>query len=685
MSKRLFLFLAICMFLVQARAQRGSSCPEDLVPKYSQNRQWGYSNLLGMWVIEPIYTKVSPYIENKAVVMKGTLYGVIDCEGNIVLPPRYEMLTDFRYGKIWARQNGLWGLLSDKGKVLLPPQFTNINPIANTEYTWLEKDHVWGLMNEEKGNFICKPQFLKAQIMSENASLVEVANDLFGVVNHVNCQFLITPEISHVKKVAPRIIVFKQQGHWGLFNEMGILRLKPEFDTLFLKYDNVLQGGKNNLHGLYDLTGKELLPAAYEFIGDFSEGYFLVKKGGKFGYTTRLGKTFIQPQYEGAFPFRNKRAVVKQGGLFGIIDIRNQFILPAKYGYIGRNYEAGYFVVQKKDVSGKDKYFLLDKNCKGIVESGVDSVYMSDTAAYTRIKSAGKISFINALTGKNAFPEIFDEALPFKWQVAFVKNGEKWGAVDETGKLVVPMKCDSLSYKFWGGRLLLGTSMDGRVGVTETNGKVVLNNEYTLIAFTPPGLLKLKKDGRYGVMKTSGGEVAPFQYDGMSNAQENPTLPDWPAVVMVKGKYGLLNEKGEKILETKYDLIEYMEEGVFAMKDGKSWTLTDTKGKPLGKQEFDQVQKSAQGMLAVKKGKKWAYVNVRGELVLPFVFEEADGFQDKMAVVKKAGKYGVVDVKGKFIVNPEYESYSRKGAIRELIKAGNSFVLEKRGILHPTK
>src|SRR5436190_3078399 len=108
-------FLSLLTTHYSLFAQRGSNCPDDLVPKYGENKMWGYANLFGQWVIEPSYTKVSPYIENKAVVMKGLSYGVIDCEGNVVLAPQYEKLTNFRFGKIWAMKNGLWGLLNDKG------------------------------------------------------------------------------------------------------------------------------------------------------------------------------------------------------------------------------------------------------------------------------------------------------------------------------------------------------------------------------------------------------------------------------------------------------------------------------------------------------------------------------------------------------------------------------------------
>jgi hypothetical protein len=78
--------------------------------------------------------------------------------------------------------------------------------------SWVKKGDVWGLLNEEKGNFICRPQFKIAQVMSENATLVQLNAPTFGVINHVNCEYLLPHKIERVKKVGPHTIVFLQEG-----------------------------------------------------------------------------------------------------------------------------------------------------------------------------------------------------------------------------------------------------------------------------------------------------------------------------------------------------------------------------------------------------------------------------------------------------------------------------------------
>src|SRR6185437_14172411 len=395
--KKLYFYLLLFfqMLSIASYAQHeGSNCPEDLLPKYSQSsRMWGYANLFGQWVINPIYTKVSPYIENKAVVQKGLSYGVIDCDGNVILHCDYESLTSFRNGKIWAKQNGLWGLMNEKGILLLQPEYTEINPIAYTDLSWIRKDGLWGLYDEGKGKFICKPQYKIAQVMSENATLVQVTEPL-GVINHVNCSYLLPLELTRVKKIALHDIIFLQNGKWGIFNEWGKIVANADYDTIYTKYQDVLAMKKEGKSGLLSIMGKELLPAEYDSIGNYSNGFFLVVKDGKYGYSNRLGKVYIKPVYEYGEEFHDGKAIVKQEGKWGIIDYTNKFVIQPQYTLIAWNND--FYAVAE---NGKE--YIFDSNLqKKITETAFDSVYASDSSNHVRVKMDGKIKFYNVIKGE---------------------------------------------------------------------------------------------------------------------------------------------------------------------------------------------------------------------------------------------------------------------------------------------
>jgi hypothetical protein len=686
MYKKYFLFFFLCTMhcalCTVTMAQKGSSCPEDLVPKYSaESKMWGYADLFGHWVINPIYTKVTPYIENKAVVQKTSKYGVIDCEGNVILHVEYDKLSNFRNGKIWAKKNGLWSMLNEKGTVLIAPAFTEINPIANSELSWVKKDGVWGLINEEKGNFICRPQYKVAQVMSENATLVQLV-DLYGVVNHVDCGLLLPMNISRVKKVAPHIIIFQQNNKWGIFNEQGKISANAIYDTLSLKYTDILLFKKDNKYGLINLNGKELTDAGFDEIDDFSEGLFKVKQNGKYGYINRFGKFHTRAQFEEASSFKKMQAIVKKDGKYGIIDLKNKFILNNDYSFIGRNKNADYYFVKAKDAAAqKEKFYLYGRDMKKITETNFDTLYSSDSISFIRVKNDNRISFYSLPQKGLSFPGNFEDAKPFKNGFAFIKQNGKWGAVNEKGKEILSAIYDDLDYEWFQRTLMFSLKKDGKVGLADATGKIIIPSEYETIETALPNYLKVKKGGKWGVIRTTGGmPVVDFLYDHISNKTDNPNVPDWPAIVQKKGKFGLINDKGEEIYEAKAHDIQYVGENLYAVKEKKEYGILNSKCSNQYVAAYDEIKLYGNGMAPARKGNKWGYINNAGQEKLKFIYDDAGQFINYVAAVKLNGKWGIIDPNGKFLTQPEYDDYKiSSGQTRNLYKNGKEYLILDNG------
>ena len=634
---------------------------------------WGYTNLFGQWVINPIYTKVTPYIENKAVVQKGLSYGVIDCDGNVILHCDYEGLTSFRNGKIWAKKNGLWSLINEKGAILLPSEYTDINPIALTELSWIRKEGLWGLYDEAKGKFICKPQFKIAQVMSENATLVQITEPL-GVINHVNCNYLLPLNLTRVKKIGLHDIIFLQNGKWGIFNEWGKIVTNAEYDTIYVKYEDVLEMKKEGKYGLLSIRGKELLEPIYDTLGDFSDGFFLLVKDGKYGYSNRLGKIYIKPQYDFGEEFRDDKAIVKKNAKWGVVDYTNKFVLQPQYASVRWN---KYFYVVGQD----NKEFIYDSKLqKKITDIGFDSVYVSDSSNHVRVIVNNKVKFYNIIKKDYTFPNEYEDASAFEYGYAFVKENSKWGVINEEGKIVVAPSYDKISFEKLTSRIVFRTQLNSKFGITDINGKVILPCEYELITNAPPNFFKVKKDGKYGVYKTNGAVVKEPVYDHVTNKVEDPTIPVWPAIVSLKGKYGIINEKGEEVYLVKAAEIESLGGDLFAVKEKKDYLIFNAASGTLSDQKYDEVKKFGNNLAPVRKGNKWEYANAKGEEAFKFNYEEAYPFYEGYAVVKADGKYGVIGVSGKYISKPEYDKFDElPDSTRYLWKEGKKYKVRENG------
>ncbi len=673
---RNYYFLLLTVFLIvpalDGKAQKGTGCKDDLVPKLSENRNWGYADLFGQWVVEPIYTKVSPHIEGMAIVQRGNLCGVIDCEGNVILQCKYERLSNFRNGKAWAQEKGAWGLVGVKGQIFQTAQFSEINPIANTVYTWVKKNNVWGLFNEERNSFSCTPQYKIAQIMSMEASLVQVDKN-FGVVNHSNCTYLLPLELTKVKKLVPNDILFQKNNLWGVFNDEGKTVINAEYDTIILKNKELLQVTKSGKNGLYTLRGKKMLAVEYEEIGELNELYYTVKQNGKYGYINRSGKINIKPQYEEANGFKNKQAAVKKGAKWGVIDYTNKLLLKHDYDNIVVGKGNFYAITQ-----GEKNYFY-DFNLKKITEESFEKIFIKDTAYAVRVKKDGKFMYYNPAAKSYVTLEKFDSALPYEKGFAIVTKAGKKGILDVNGKLIIPCNYDNVLYDQLQSKIIFRTFNNGKEGMSDATGKVIFPNEYDQIIPALPNYLKAKKDGKYGILRTSGEVVTELTYDYISNAADIPDAPEWPAMASHKGKFGLINEKGEEVFPLKAKDLSYIGNKLYIAKEGKNLLLLTTLGKTT-ELRYDQVNYFGDGMAAVKLGDKWGYMLPSGEEKLKLIYEQAELFYNKLALVKLKGKWGVIDRSGKLVIAADFEDYKTDTqGNRRLYKAGKEYVLQPDG------
>lgn len=676
-NKLLFAAFMGALFLVstQLQAQRGTGCKEDLLPKLGENRSWGYADFAGQWIVEPIYSKVSPFVEGRAIVQRGVLCGVIDCEGNVILQCKYEKLTNFRDGKVWAMEKGVWGLIGGRGQIFQSPQYTEINPILNSTLAWVKKNNVWGLFNEEQNKFICQPQYKIAQVMSDEASLVQI-DKTFGVVSHSNCNYLLPLEITKVKKIALNDIVFEKNNLWGVFNNEGKVIINPEYDSISLKTNEIIQVKKAGKYGLFTLRGKKIIAPELDYIGEFSEVYFVVKQNGKYGYLTRYGKVFIKPVFNEAKPFKNKKAIVKKDNKYGIIDFTNKILLPFEHDNIVAG-NGNFYVITKAE-----KSYLYDNKLAKITEEAFEKVFHNDTLLAMRVKKDGKISYYNVPAKSYVTTEKFEQAQAYANGFAMVSNGGKMGVLDVNGKQIISCQYEAIVYDKLQSKIVFRTVQNEKEGMLDETGKVIIPNEYEQLIPALPNYIKAKKNGKYGIIRTNGAAVTEFIYDYIANTKDFPEAPEWPAITSYKGKFGLLNEKGEEILPFKAKDMTYVGNRLYVAKEGKSLLLVTTIGKTF-ELDYDEIGYFGDaGFATAKKGDKWGYITVSGEEKIKPQYEQAELFYEKYAAVKTKGKWGVIDRTGKLVIPAEYETYraDNKGN-RIFAKGGKEFVLQPDGSL----
>ncbi|MDC7289638.1 WG repeat-containing protein [Blautia schinkii] len=304
--------------------------------------------------------------------------------------------------------------------------------------------------------------------------------------------------------------------------EDAISLLKRQIET---KRDNGAVVAKlNSLAG-----GFRTLSGEYENISSTCGGYMFVEKEEVFGILDAVGKEMIRPQYEAVGLFgSNGFAPVKKDGAWYYIDsnnykrrapdekyeflgVLNQGVIPAekegKWGYLNEDfkmisefiYEDVTPMLDNMAAVKKDgKWALVGKDLKPITDFGFDDIVRDDWGFCSRN------SVVFAAVGEEyklinsdgvQIGESYDKAAPFvSGKPAAVKQAGKWGFVSAKGEKV--LECLFQKARSFSSIGYAPVSDGEKWGYIKSNGDYVIEPEFDgAKAFNSKGIAPVKLRG----------------------------------------------------------------------------------------------------------------------------------------------------------------------------------------------
>ena len=208
------------------------------------------------------------------------------------------------------------------------------------------------------------------------------------------------------------------------------------------------------LWGYKDASGKEIIPAKYNYAWGFNEGIARVRnKKMKYGFIDITGKEVIPAKYDETKDFYEGLAAVNLDNKWGFIDRTGKIIIPLKFDEVGY-FSEGLAKVRVGAVRGGKyntlsggKYGFIDQSGSEIIKFKYDNAGdFSEGFAY--VKVGKKYHFIDKKENELGLLE-YDDAGDFSEGLAKVRIGNyfdgKWGYIDTTGKRVIEVKFEEAS------------------------------------------------------------------------------------------------------------------------------------------------------------------------------------------------------------------------------------------------
>jgi hypothetical protein len=173
--------------------------------------------------------------------------------------------------------------------------------------------------------------------------------------------------------------------------------------------------------------------------------------------------------------------------------------------------------------------------------------------------------------------------------------------------------------------------------------------------------LIVKKEGKWGVITTSGKQAIPFQYNDLEfNYQNYYALRNTKFSAKVKFKWGLLNEAGEFNIPPQYDSIgEFSYERYpIKIKLNQKFGYLDRKNGKLITPFYDSIWYENENQTKIKifsKG-KYGYYDLQSKTeCIPPIYD-AIGMEYKHMKVRLGDRVGLIDWNGKILIPIQYEN-----------------------------
>ena len=257
-----------------------------------------------------------------------------------------------------------------------------------------------------------------------------------------------------------------KKGKYGVINKEGKEIIAPLYDYINIDY-NFIIARVNNKNYCFDNKGKKYLAESYDEITVDEGGRFCMKKNDQYGFANSDGTIIASPQYEEvSLIHRKDLAIVKSNGLYGIIDFQRKIRVPLIY--------------QK----------ITPYNNEGL-EEGILVVALDN-----------KEGCLNLTDFSECVPIIYDEVYNYNKGKLVVRTGEKYGVIDQNGKLDIPIEFDEIQL-----------FEDGSVALKRNQVILLFNSNNELINIDSDSIAKtgecyeIRKDNKYNFINKKGEKI----------------------------------------------------------------------------------------------------------------------------------------------------------------------------------
>lgn len=450
--------------VIAATAVSAKDCP---VPTVLPTQ---YSDLRSMVIFDA--EKDTYFTDNQwLAVSKGGKTGFISTDGKRMIEPVYEEIIDYWHeGILPVQKEGKWGFIDREGKEVIAPQFAIF---------WSVQDGMVAVGSDKE---------------KEPNQLIDLRGKTLPLPDNVDS----------IDNIGEGMVGVKIGDKYGYANTAGELVIEAKYDRISSFYEGFAEVGIDNLSGIIDKTGREIIPLRYYYIMRSQDGYFIPvdHQESTMAVFNRKGEQVLPAEYsmiseyeeESSMEFRlfiKGITIALKNEYWGVIDEQGKEILPFEYERLSL-LDNGWLIAAKDGKEG-----VIDRQGKVIIPfeyeslSYAEGIFMMDKRLPNEqsIKNNATVRYSGILDGqgKELIPPQYENVKPLpgaKNYAVYTKGGYR--LFDAAGKAVSD---DTWDYIVEGLDGMLKVSKNDRLGYIDEKGEVLIKPQYDYVTSVEPNYI----------------------------------------------------------------------------------------------------------------------------------------------------------------------------------------------------
>lgn len=287
-------------------------------------------------------------------------------------------------------------------------------------------------------------------------------------------------------------------------------------------------------------------------------------------------------------------------------------------------------------ITSSSYFALYDENKWGVIDNNGNTIISPSYEEMIIIPNSKKDVFLCTY-------DINEETGEYKTKALNSKNEEIF---TDYSKIEALENFDS-NNNVWYEDNVLRVEKDGKYGLINLDGKELLPCEYDDISVILgiENSILVQKDGNYGLVNNEGTQILETEYSQIQSFGDD--YKDGYIVVNQENQYGVVDYLGSEKLATNYELVENIYgKDSYVVTEGGNQKLVSSNGEVLLETGFDSIkqilQNSTSGIVYVSD-EKCGVMNTEGEILIANTYDDLIEVKDSVYIAKQNDTYGIID------------------------------------------